>query len=720
MLRNLAGFAAVSLLLTGTAMGKVPERPSLKPTTAAANAAADAPPPQTLNTPADPTRPPLTLRPSLPATPAPGPTPPASPALARTPAASSSAALLVSSAMRLAERGQWNELAQLQAEARDPLVRRIILWKRASEGVPGLFFEDFDAALAELDGWPGTDAMRRRAEELIEDSNLSPGQRISWLEASGPRTAAGRVALANAYRAIGQPAKAETLIREVWRGQSLPRDLERTVLARYGGQLSQDDHRARVDFLLWTGQRSEADALKPQLTPDWRRLTEARIALAQRARTVDTLVNAVPEHLAEHPGLLYERARWRRSKDMQEAATPLLAQIDGRDVPSAGRGRLWDERAIAVREDLKLRNYARAYRLAAPHGMSTGTDFAEAEFLAGWISLRLNGDAARSLNHFETLTAGVRAPVSVARGQYWTGRARDALGQADAARAAYSAAAQYKFTYYGQLAADRIGDRVLDLGPAPEASLAELEAFNSRPVIQALRLLAEAGEKKDVREFATHLGATLTSPVELELLAAIARAEDLPEIGVRIGKAGLQRGIVAPGAAYPVLLYPLSRKPQVEEAYILAITRQESEFNPRAISRVGARGLMQFMPATARAEARLRGLPYEHTWLTEDPAYNMTLGGLHLDTLIDQFGGSYIMTAAAYNAGPSRPSQWVRDYGDPRMGQIDPIDWVEFIPFSETRNYVQRVMENIQVYRHRLVGAPAEIRIGEDLKRGRR
>ena len=189
---------------------------------------------------------------------------------------------------------------------------------------------------------------------------------------------------------------------------------------------------------------------------------------------------------------------------------------------------------------------------------------------------------------------------------------------------------------------------------------------------------------------------------------------------MRVGKAGLQKGVVAPGAAYPVLNSAISRKPDVERAFVLAITRQESEFNPKAQSPVGARGLMQFMPATARNEARLRGMPYQQSWLTDDPAYNMTLGGLHLDTLLKQFGGSYIMTAAAYNAGPSRPNQWARVYGDPRTGQIDPIDWVEFVPFSETRNYIQRVLENIQIYRHRLSGEPEDIRLGEDLKRGRK
>ena len=427
----------------------------------------------------------------------------------------------------------------------------------------------------------------------------------------------------------------------------------------------------------------------------------------------------MPAHLQTHPGLLYERAKWRRQKKV-EGVTDLLRQIDGKDIPAAGRGRLWDERAIATREELKLRNYTRAYQLAAPHGMSAGADFADAEWLAGWIALRLNGDATRSLGHFESMTAGVSSPVSLARGYYWTGRARDALGQTEPALAAYGAASTHKFTYYGQLASERIGDKKVTLGAPPLPSAEDLARFNAMPVVQAMQLLGEAGERESFRHFAFFLDDQLEQPVDYEMLASLSAKYTSPEVGVRIGKAGLQRGVVAPGAAYPVLNPAISRKPQVERAFVLAITRQESEFNPNAQSPVGARGLMQFMPATARNEARLRGMPYEQSWLTSDPGYNMTLGGLHLDTLLKQFNGSYIMTAAAYNAGPSRPSQWVRDYGDPRTGQIDPIDWVEFVPFSETRNYIQRVLENIQVYRHRLSGEPEDIQLSDDLKRGRR
>jgi soluble lytic murein transglycosylase len=691
MIRISAVFMAMAVLLSGTCLAARPEGPSLKPRPGTTGAAE---------------------------TPAPFSNPLSALPLSAIRARSSDAAYL-ETAFAAASRGSWSEVARMQYEAPNQLLRDLILWKRASDGAPGTTFDELNLALTTLSDWPKTNDIRRRAEEIIDGSSLPPAARIQWLEASGPVTGAGKVALANAYSASGNRTKAGEVIRDVWRNNTLDASLARTVLARYGQALSRDDHHARAEFLLWTGQQREAEALRPQLSADYRALMDARLALARRGRNVDMLVRAVPDHLQSNPGLMYERARWRRTNDQRDGATQMLAGIAGRDVPASGRSRLWSERALAVRDDLKNRNYARAYRLAAPHAMTSGSGFAEAEWLAGWIALRLNGDASRALNHFETMTAGVGAPVSVSRGQYWTGRARDALGQPDAARAAYSAAAAFKYTYYGQLAAERIGDRTIAFA-AVEPSGEHVEAFEQMPLIQALRLIGQTGQMGMFREFSHHVDDVLETPEQYELLAQLNHGLNQPDTAVRAGKAGLQRGIIAPGAAYPVILHPFSRRPQVETAYILAITRQESEFNPNARSPVGALGLMQFMPSTARAEARLQGMQYNQAWLTSDPAYNMTLGGLHLDTLLNQFAGSYIMTAAAYNAGPSRPNQWVRDYGDPRTGQIDPIDWVEFVPFSETRNYIQRVMENIQVYRHRLSGQPEDIRLTDDLKRGRR
>ena len=368
---------------------------------------------------------------------------------------------------------------------------------------------------------------------------------------------------------------------------------------------------------------------------------------------------------------------------------------------------------------LEKGDYQTAYALAAPHGLTEGSEFAEAEWLSGWIALRHTNAPERALRHFESLSRGVSTPISLARAYYWKGRALSELGEIENANAAFREAAQYNFTYYGQLAADRIGGADISFQETPFPSQIERDAFRARPEIRSLMLLGEIGEDSLFRRLSYHLDDQLNSAGEFLLLSEIAEDFQQPHVGVRGAKAGMAKGIIAADAAYPLVDYSLRRQPNVERSYMLALSRQESEMNPRAISHAGARGLMQFMPATARLEARRTGLPYRQSWLTDDPGYNMTLGGAHLDHLLGRFNGSYIMTAAAYNAGASRPLRWVKEYGDPRAGEIDPVDWVEFIPFSETRNSVQRVLENVQVYRHRLSGQPAQVQLARDTRRGR-
>lgn len=622
-------------------------------------------------------------------------------------------------ALRAAEEGRWSKVEQMQRRARSEIVRDLILWRRASSAPPGMSFHEVAHALETLQGWPDTFRMQVHAEELIDDSALTHTARIDWLRSVGPDTGDGRLALARSLRAVGEFDAAHAALREAWHGNTLSREQMRAVLGEFAGVLDQEDHRKRADFLLWTGQRSAATLLRPYLSADWRALVDARIALQAGRRGVDDAVRAVPAHLQAHPGLLHDRAKWRRQRGMQDAATPLLVGIEGSEVPRAGRSRLWDERHLAMRRTLKDRDWTTAYALTAPHGLESGLDFAEAEWAAGWIALRMRADAPRAQGHFTALESGVSTPISSSRAAYWSGRALEAMGDQTAADAAYAAAAEYNYTYYGQLAAERIGETAIALAEPPEPTESEIEAFEARALVKALRLLAEAGEARLFRKFAYHLDDQLETAADYQLLKALADEYHYYDIGVRGAKAGLARGIVAPDAAYPIVDYPLLREPRVERSLMLALSRQESEMNPRAISHANARGLMQFLPSTARQEARLRGLPYRTSWLVDDPGYNMTLGGAHLDTLLDRFNGSYIMTAAAYNAGARRPLGWIEEYGDPRRGEIDPVDWVEFIPFSETRNYVQRVLENTQVYRHRLSGEEEEIRLSEDLERGR-
>jgi len=627
-------------------------------------------------------------------------------------------------ALKAADDKDWADLRRQYTSASNPAVSDFALWHLATKAETLAGFDTLDIALTRLASWPRMGRVRTSAEEAIRNSALLASERVAWFEARGGASSGeGKAVYANALSETGQPGKALDVAREAWRASVLKRATEREILTRYGSDLNGNDHEARVDFLLWGGRgyTGAAARLKPKLSASYRKLVDARIALiSRRGSGVDAKVGAVPASLKNDPGLMFNRAQWRRKRARnQSGATSLLVQINGADVPANGRDNLWDERNIAVRVALKAGQNETAYQLAAPHGMTSGGDFADAEWTAGWIALRMLNEPEKAATHFKSLREGVSTPISLARADYWHGRALEAMGDDEGATQSYKAAAVHNFAYYGQLAAERIGQTQLLFSNTQEPTDEERDAFRNRSEITALRLLGEANEKRLFRQFAYHIDDQLQTATEQLLLAEIGNEYQVPDVGVRGGKAGLGRGIIAPEAAYPVVSYPLQREVSVENALVLALSRQESELNPRAISHANAHGLMQMLPSTARAQARRERLPYRTSWLTDDPGYNMTLGASHLDDLLAQFNGSYIMTAAAYNAGASRPKKWVREYGDPRLGEIDPIDWVEFIPFSETRNYVQRVLENVQVYRHRLSGEATQIQITDDLARGK-
>lgn len=628
-------------------------------------------------------------------------------------------AALLRDGLQAVDRSDWFEVRQAESQIRDTAARDILTWYRARRDWR-MSFDEMDRALTRLGGWPEISAIRSRAEEVMQGSTLDARARVAWFEThGGAQSGAGNIVYARALQALGRDDEALEQVRIAWHGRTLTKEVSQQTYSRYKKHLTQQDHRKRADFLLWTRQTTAAGRLKSLLTPDWRALVDARSKLIRRARGVDSAVNAVSQELESHPGLMFDRAQWRRRARLTDRAVPLLRQIDGADVPAAGRSRLWKERHPQVRVALKNSDWQLAYELSAPHGLTSGRDFAEAEWTAGWIALRHLGNAERALQHFEMLETGVSTPISLSRAYYWKGRALEALGQPEAAQAVYLDAAQYRFSYYGQLAAEKAMQSTIDLPTTYQVTGQDRGNFQNRALVRAMRLFAENGWDAAFRKFAYHLDDQLTRPQDFELLAEIGREYHYADIGVRGAKAGLAKGVVAPDAAYPLVEYPLLKEPQVERSLMLALSRQESEMNPAAISHANARGLMQFVPRTARLEARRQGLPYRTSWLTDDPGYNMTLGGAHLDTLLRQFNGSYIMTAAAYNAGASRPQRWIGEYGDPRAGEVDPVDWVEFIPFSETRNYVQRVLENTQVYRHRLSGEPVDIRLSDDLDRGR-
>ncbi|MBU6406252.1 MAG: lytic transglycosylase domain-containing protein [Alphaproteobacteria bacterium] len=622
-----------------------------------------------------------------------------------------------------ADAGRWTEVAALSQAANDPLVRRFLQWRLAvDENAPQSFSAAYDA-WRELTDWPGRATMRERLERNALNAGLSAEALAQLLEeGGGPSTGDGKIALAQAYLTLGRADQAAALARDAWRHDRLSPQAQAVARGGFGSLLGQEDHKARVDSLLWREAYGEARALLPEIGYHDRLVAQARIALQTRPRRgLQAAVDAVPASHQDDPGLLYDRADYIIDQGRWEDAAPYTARIDSLAAPLAARDEIFRQKRAFVTRHLRAGQAERAFRLTQNHGMTSGEQFSDAEFLAGWLSLRFLNAAGRAEGHFQTLARGVSSPISVARGYYWLGRAHEAQSEAEEAQAAYRMAGRHNYTYYGQLAAQRLDpDAVIAFSDTSVIPAETRERFESRELVRALRFVAQAGDQQDFQRIAFHLDDQLTDPLELELLAALARENNYPLSAVRHGKAGVFRGVLAPNAAYPIMTLPANaRQPgRPEAALVHAIIRQESEFDPRAFSRAGARGLMQLMPATARITANREGVPYSLSALMDDPDYNVVLGARHLQDLLEEWNGSYILVIASYNAGSGRGRQWIQELGDPRAGAVDPIDWVESIPFSETRNYVQRVMENLQVYRHRLSGAPAPLRLQQDLQRG--
>jgi len=623
-------------------------------------------------------------------------------------------------AMTEAKKDDWRDALAIARRLDDPVATKLVEWAYLRDRSADAPFERVRAFLDANPDWPSRRLMRIRAEDQMPDT-LPPGEVISWFEEDGPFSGYGMLLLTQAYFKTGQEAKAIETLRRGWREYDFDPRSEKTLRTQYRKHLRKVDHEVRMERLLWKRRFSAAKRLKPYVGTGRQRLADARMALAAMRGGVDGKIDRVPSEFAEDPGLLYERIRWRRRKGRDEQTWDLIKQAPRDPELMVFPDRWWVEKHLQARKALRAGRPQLAYDLTIGHGMSEGVGFAQAEFLAGFIALRMLKKPDVAYRHFETLEAGVTTPISKSRALYWMGRAADAQGEDALAQAHYHEAGAFPITFYGQLALEKIkgGDPYLRLpaGVPPAEDLRK--PFFDAEVTHAAKIAGDLGIDWIIRAFFYHLKDEAKSTSDFVLIAELANAIGRPDMGVRAAKEGMQNGerrLI--NEAYPVVDFaPAVDHPyQPERAMVLGLSRQESEFNPKAISHANARGLMQMIPATARSTARAMGLPFETSWLTERPDYNAQLGQYHLGQLLERFDGSYIFTAAAYNAGPHRIPQWIEANGDPRTGSVDPIDWIEQIPFGETRNYVQRVLENTAVYRNRLTGKDVALRLSQDLR----
>ncbi len=498
-----------------------------------------------------------------------------------------------------------------------------------------------------------------------------------------------------------------------WRTLSLSKAEQERFLGAYGSLLV-NHHRARQDMLLWRELTSQAERLNGLVGSGYKALALARIGLIKNRKGLTALIRAVPASLADDPGLAFARFEWRATHKQFDGAIELILSrsISAR---ALGDPDAWgNRRRTMARQKMRVGEGKVAYRIAANHFLDEGDNFIDLEWLAGFIALSDLKDPARALKHFQRFRAGVDTPISLGRAGYWEGRAHEALGNTEAARAAYSFGAEYQTSFYGQLAAEKAG---LPMDPSligrevyPDFRAGK---YRDNSVLQAALLFDGADYPLMFTRFTRHLAEILTDE-ERGSLAQLALDLDEPYAALYMAKYAARSGVVLTRPYYPVTdILPPGMKVPPELTY--SIARRESEFYAASISPVGARGLMQLMPRTGKAMAKGLGLSFSLERLIDDPVYNATLGSAYLGVLVEEFGTYYPFVAAGYNAGPSRPKKWVRLFGNPKRSTEAAVDWIEHIPFRETRNYVMRVMESLAVYRARLSGEVSELRLSQEL-----
>ncbi|UUX50425.1 lytic transglycosylase domain-containing protein [Nisaea acidiphila] len=599
-------------------------------------------------------------------------------------------------AFSFAENGKWSAINKLERQPKRPELEKVLLWLRLKDPRAGSGFDELSTFLRANPAWPG----RRRLIELAElrmPEDLPAAAQKAWFAEIAPRSAAGRLKYLRSLEGGSDPAPLAEAARAYWHETPFGLSDHRAFLKRYRTLLRTEDHWIRLDRMLWKGYLSSARRVMPLVERDRQKLALARMTLRTQSPGVDGAINRVPDALRSDPGLQYERLRWRHRKGRKDSALELLWSVPaGQDFADLW----WRERARQIRYALDDNRTEDAYLLSAAHIQQDGYTFAEAEWHAGWIALRFADKPTEALAAFTRLYDGVSTSISLARAAYWAGRAAEELEDTDKARHWYKRAADNPATFYGQLAQARLSTDAFRLPREPRPTRDARNQFRDSELVRTASALSRLGEDELARDFVLHLSYLADDGPEAVLVARLARELGYLDLAVRAARNAARKGIVLAETGYPTR-YATEHGP-LEPALMLAIIRQESGFDAEAKSRAGARGLMQLMPATARQVSKTVKQRYSQRRLTDDPYFNITLGRAYLSGLIDRFEGSYVLAIAAYNAGPGNVDRWLRERGDPRSGEVDVIDWIERIPFGETRNYVQRVLEGLIVYRDRL------------------
>jgi soluble lytic murein transglycosylase len=629
---------------------------------------------------------------------------PAPPIGAAAPAAPLSGDLAaVKQALELVRKGKTGDATAIKTSISEPVAQTLVEWLilRHSDGEAN--FRRYAAFIADNPGWPSIRQLRRRAEARLwqERSDAATVRRFTQGQ---PLSGKGQFALARILLAEDDRSGAERQTREAWRSQELSERAEAEAYEAFHDLLGRDDHRARMDKRIGAKDFSAAMRAAHHLGGDDLAIVKACAAVAASADKAPSLLDDVPAEARQDLGYVLCRARWLIHKDRFADAARLMLSAAPAGMALQDTDEWWRVRRVLARKLLDLGEFRTAYQIVRDAAPPANENYrAEFYFLPGWIALRYLDEPATAREQFAHIDDGSTNPIVLARANYWRGRAAEATGETEAMRSFFEAAARHTTAYYGQLARLRLGLDRVELRPPPQPDLCHGPAFMDARV-RATSMLYALGERDLVLTFVTDLAEQSDDVAVLVALGELAVLRNDARATLQIGKAALARGMALDLYAFPDIGVPRHSPvgPAIDRSVIYSVARTESAFDQHDMSPAKAVGLMQVTPEAGRDTAKRIGVAYDWDRLVSDPVYNTQMGAGELAALLREYRGSHIMTFAGYNAGRGRVQQWVKQYGDPRDPKVDAIDWVERIPFAETRNYVQRVMENLGVYQVRL------------------
>lgn len=627
---------------------------------------------------------------------------------------------LVRQAFELVRKGKHREATDLTRSMKDPVSSKVVEWLLLRSDDNMASFDRYATFISNNPNWPSNWFFRRRAEAMLWQERREAATVRAFFRSNAPLTAKGKFALARALSTLGERKEAEELVRDAWRNDPFTSDVEAAAHDLFEKYLTREDHKVRMDRRLNVEDVEAGMRAANRLGGVDQAIARARVAVIRRESNAAALLDAVPATARSDAGYILSKVQLlrRQEKIAEASALMLTAPHDASQIYDLDEW--WIERRVLARKLLDVGDVKTAYAIARDAALpNRGNYRVEQPFTAGWIALRFLRDPHLALEHFSKTAIDTDNPIAKARAAYWRGRALEAMGRPQEARSQYEDAAQVPTAYYGQIARNKLGLGDMLLQATPVLSPAQRTKGLRDEVVRAVELLYHLNERDLAAIMAADSGEYSSDHVKLALIGELTARYSDGRSMLLLGKGALGRALPFDVYAFPTVGMPRYEPigPPIEPALLYSIARQESGFNPKIISSANALGLMQVTPEAGKYVTGKFKVPFDQKRLLQDIVYNTQVGAAELGDVLRDYRGSFILAFAAYNAGRGRVKEWLAKYGDPRDPKIDPIDWVERIPFSETRNYVQRVMENLQVYRVRFGGSP-RLTIEADLRRG--